>query len=303
LSATYNAAGGNLPTKLVAKVPFASHSDMLARMSIYENEVRFYRDVLPLVDIKAPALFAYDSDPETGYSIVVLEDLRERGVVFTNARIETTYEWALDVVRALARLHAKWWDKRAPFPWLSPGRHDDGGSPYEKSQRTPEAWAENMARPRGIPVPRRFRDLDEVGRGLDRMKEIDRGSPSCLLHGDAHVGNLYVDVDGRAGFLDWQTVRRGGWAHDINYFIVSALDIEDRRLWEQDLLRAYLAELGKVAPAFEAAWDHYRVYDYYGFFFWTVNPPSMQPEDLNQITSMRFAIAALDHETPALLGL
>src|SRR3546814_3132016 len=45
---------------------------------------------------------------------------------------------------------------------------------------------------------------------------------------DAHVGNLYFDADGRAGYLDWQTVMRGCWAHDVAEFLGSALDAEMR---------------------------------------------------------------------------
>jgi hypothetical protein len=45
------------------------------------------------------------------------------------------------------------------------------------------------------------------------------------------------------GFVDWQTVAVGPWVHDVNYFLVSALDVPDRRVHDRDLLGHYLKAL------------------------------------------------------------
>ena len=53
--------------------------------------------------------------------------------------------------------------------------------------------------------------------------------PQTLLHGDPHIGNTYMLPNGELGFLDWQVVRQGCWAHDVGYFLQSALTTPDRR--------------------------------------------------------------------------
>ena len=77
------------------------------------------------------------------------------------------------------------------------------------------------------------------------------------MHGDEHLGNFYLEKDGRAGFLDWQ-VRKEPWCVSFAYFTVLALDILDRRAWEKDLLKTYLTALrghGIAPPNFADAAD------------------------------------------------
>jgi hypothetical protein len=53
------------------------------------------------------------------------------------------------------------------------------------------------------------------------------------------------------GFVDWRTVSLGAWAHAVNDFPVSALDVPDRRAHERDPLGQYLkalASFGVSAP-------------------------------------------------------
>jgi aminoglycoside phosphotransferase (APT) family kinase protein len=121
---------------------------------------------------------------------------------------------------------------------------------------------------------------------------------------DPHLGNWYLDRDGRPGLLDWQSVRKGPWAHDFNYCVVSSVDMLDRRAWEQDLLRHYLDALrwrSISPPAFEEAWLAYRQQTVYGLYYWLVNPIEFQVEVNNCAVASRFAFAAIDHGTFDLL--
>src|SRR5262249_54559373 len=122
----------------------------------------------------------------------------------------------------------------------------------------------------------------------------------CVVHGDAHIGNAYVERNGAVGFVDWQTVALGHWAHDVNYFLVSALDVPDRRGHERDLLGYYLkalATFGVSVPGFEECWNTYRRATVYGFLCWLCNPDIWQPAEVNTATFARFGMAMLDHET------
>jgi hypothetical protein len=74
--------------------------------------------------------------------------------------------------------------------------------------------------------------------------EFDREVPT-LTHGDTHPGNLYVGRDGTPGFLDAQP-RRSPWYHDVSYHMICALDIPDRRRWENLLLTRYLERLASL---------------------------------------------------------
>jgi hypothetical protein len=122
---------------------------------------------------------------------------------------------------------------------------------------------------------------------------------------------MYIDANGAPGLLDWQCVRRGHWAHDVNYGLVSVLDIEDRRNWERDLLQRYLDTLQRQldalgrdarAPTFDEAWLSYRQQNIYGLFFWITNTEEQQPRENNLALALRYAMATLDHDTLQLLS-
>src|SRR3546814_9190384 len=99
------------------------------------------------------------------------------------------------------------------------------------------------------------------------MRISDWSSDVCssdltLLHGDTHLGNIYLLPDGRAGLLDWQLVVRGHHMHDVNYIVTTALSIGDRRNHERDLLAYYLDRLKAhgvaAAPDLEESWTEYK---------------------------------------------
>src|SRR5438067_1508360 len=69
------------------------------------------------------------------------------------------------------------------------------------------------------------------------LAAIDADKRICLVHGDFHAGNVYVDGS-RPGLIDWQVAHVGHWATDIAYHIAAVLDIDDRRKHERDLLDA-----------------------------------------------------------------
>jgi hypothetical protein len=110
------------------------------------------------------------------------------------------------------------------------------------------------------------------------------------------------------GFYDWQLVRLGNWAHDVGYFLVSSLDIADRRRHERELLQGYLEALGAnggAPPSFQAAWESYRSTPAFGLCTWlhTFAVASFQPDTVCLPTIARFAAAYEDLQTRAAPGL
>jgi hypothetical protein len=305
----YNAAGqaARLPPTLIVKGGFAAHREMMAE--IYELEARFYRELAPQLELRLPRCFYSGTDPIRHQAIVVLEDLDARHATFCRVPSPLTYEQARAQLRALASLHARWWDSGSldvtgELGWLlrlDPLPEGEAGR-YQRGQLVPDVYARYMALPRGAAVSHYFHDRDRMLRAMERLRVIDRQGPVCVLHGDAHLGNLYFDADGAAGVLDWQAVRQGPWHHDVAYFLGSALDVLDRRAWEESLLEFYLDELrrrGVAAPDFEDAWAGYCSQMVYGLYYWLVNPVEFQAEINNCAVAPRFAQAIIDHGTAA----
>jgi aminoglycoside/choline kinase family phosphotransferase len=144
-----------------------------------------------------------------------------------------------------------------------------------------------------------MRDRVAVERALEAMFETDEQLQWTFVHGDPHLGNTFVEPDGRPGFVDWQGVARGPYIWDVTYFLTGALDTEVRRVNEQDLLRDYLGRLaasGVDAPSFNDAWLAHRRHMMHGYLS-ILTPDQMQPDSFATIMGGRFARAADDLET------
>jgi aminoglycoside phosphotransferase (APT) family kinase protein len=160
-----------------------------------------------------------------------------------------------------------------------------------------------MRQPRGAAVSVRLHDRDWMAGALEKLEQYHKQFPACLIHGDTHLGNLYLEADGTPGFFDAQ-VCRGPWQMEVNYHLIVACDIADRRTWEGPLIARYLEQLkqnGVAAPNFEEAWETYRRETAYGYFIFVINESIFQSESVNTAEAARFGAAALDHGTIGLL--
>jgi Phosphotransferase enzyme family len=292
-----------LPDRMCVKGGFGAHREYLGGMGLYSGEVRFYNEIAPLYELTRPASYFGLTQTDPAQGIVALEDLEARGVTFARATRPLGVQLARAGLDTLAALHGQSWEDDRP------GRL--GVEPLLPATTEPllrdflTALPERFAAPRGFAAPVVLHEPDRLRAAFTAYRAEAQQGAVCVVHGDAHIGNAYVEPDGRVGFVDWQTVALGPWVHDVNYFLVSALDVPDRRAHERDLLGHYLkalATFGVPAPGLDEAWSDYRRATVYGFLSWLCNLDLWQPADVNTATYARFGLAMIDHDTYAALG-
>jgi hypothetical protein len=221
------------------------------------------------------------------------------------------YQQVSRFVDAYARMHAKWWgspdlkeDGQFGFLAQTMDHGDRGAGFWVDHCLTPENWQKVLAMPRAAAMPRSLCDREQMQLGLEKLKQILKTGPLCVNHGDEHLGNLFIEADGRPGFLDWQS-KKEAWYLSFSYFLGGAIDIENRRNWEQPLLAYYLERLAAYGvaspPGYEEAWLRYRQSLIWGYFVWFNNPTEFQPEIYDTANTNRFGMAVLDHDSFGLL--
>lgn len=299
------AGSETLPQTVIVKGGFQDHSPMMGPM--YAIEARFYAEIAPLIPMPRPHCYFAGSDPASYQSIVVMEDLRRPDVTFLDALHPQGFEPIARRLQSMAGYHAATWES----PHFAPGerwaditsRFEGFGHVYMQRYLLPEVWDSYMALPRGAAVSSRFHDRDWMVRALATINAIQHAQPRCLIHGDTHLGNLYVLADGTPGFFDAQ-VARTAWHHEVSYHITCAADLADRGVWERDLLHIYLdalAAAGGPRVDREEAWLNYRQSLVWGLFIFLINQTQFQTEAINTAYAARFGAAALDHDLRALL--
>lgn len=294
-----------IPPTVILKGGFEPHSRGMDFM--YLNEVRFYRDVQPLLDLQTPACYFADTDPDGWQSLIIMEDLRARGVRFLNALQPSGYDEVERRLISLAQYHAKTWDSLdlAPggrFDWLA-DRMPSIGAMIERDLE-PTRWRHFVVSPRGAAVSIRFHDHAWMRDALARLTTLSATLPACVIHGDTHPGNLYIDHDGTPGYFD-SLPGRAPWEVEVSYHITCALDLADRRRWEEPLVRRYLDELachGIAVPDLADALRRCAMFLAYGYFIFMVNESFFQTEATNTAYTARFSAAMLDHDTIGLLA-
>lgn len=296
----YDKAGPSGPPSLWVKGGFDPKG--ASQGNAFSNEVRFYRDLAPLLDISLPDSFYGAIDKATNNGVVVLEDLLLRGARFGRATEPLAPDMAARVLTIQARLHARFWGGRdtAHLDWLVPGGAIAGAGVVDQYFGL---WDNARKLPRFAFLTAEQADRPRMQAALNRLIDHLRDHPLCVLHGDSQGGNLFF-IDDAPGYLDWQHSMIGHWAFDLAGFMMTSLTVEDRRHNERALLQHYLSELtdaGVVAPSFDAAWDDYARYAMWAFM-WVMCPVEAHPEAVCSANSERVCAAISDLETLAKLG-
>lgn len=298
----YDAAGEayGLPPSLWLKCGLDTQIPEQASHSAIEAQ--FFRDLAPRLPINLPRPYATALAPDLSSGIVLYEDLNRRPVTFGNQNQPFDHAQMLAVLDQLAALHAAFWrdPQLAALGWLQPGGviHSN-----QVTDRFIDFWDYAAARPRFAEVPESLRAKERIRAATHALLAADMADPICVVHGDPHQGNMFLDPDGRPGLLDWATIMHGHWAWDVAYAMIGAQSVEQRRAREGEQLAHYLARLrahGVDAPALDDAWRDYARHALWIFLF-ALCPAELQAEDLCTISAQRACAAILDHDTLGLI--
>lgn len=272
--------------------------DSAGFVSLGQMEARFYSEVAPHLAVNVPPCVHTGIDADTGHGLILMEDLVAGGSTFLTARSPYSVDQAAATLEQLARLHTA--DRSAitaDTAWLAPRL--GGYLDYVTEERLQAQLDDGRADGLDAAVRRAGR----LRAGLGALAEHSAAHADCLVHGDAHAGNLYLDPAGVPGLIDWQVVQWGAWELDVAYHLGAVLDVEDRRAHERALLRHYLAAVrahGGDAPAEADAWAAYRRALVYGYFMWGITQRVERPILVTFV--QRLGTAVQDHASLDLLG-
>ncbi|MEV5651128.1 aminoglycoside phosphotransferase [Nocardia sp. NPDC052254] len=300
---TYHHGSG--PGRVFLKAEGA-HREVHSRNGNLFNEPLLFASGVPLEVEHARVHAAVIDRPRLDY-VLVMEDVTGRGGDPRDATRPLTVPQAAGAVRALARLHSRYWQfdptTTRGLDWVNTWAPTAG---FQAGLRTyvPTGLARGADR---LPDAVSGHDGDAIVDLWARYVAVLHRDPVTLLHADAHIGNLYVLPDDEVGFLDWQVVRRGAWSQDVGYFLMGALTVGDRREHETALLATYLDALEVPAgtrPTWDDAWLHYRACAAYGSAIWlsTLGTDGYQPREVSLVLAQRYGTAFADLGTESALA-
>jgi phosphotransferase family enzyme len=228
-------------------------------------EARFYRELATEVPVLVPKVWFADTDEDSRY-VMVLEDLTANDCWFPTPQDDDIAARGLDIVEQLAALHAHYWesprfDDQRDLGWLARKGTGGGGGGANFIRMAVDQLGDQF--------DESFHCIAELY--LTRADDIARlwnSGPRTLVHGDPHLGNLFVDGrTDRTGFLDWAVLGRSPGLRDVAYVLCNSIPAEVRAAHEHAWIERYcklLADAG-VVLAVDDAWQQYRLFALYSW--------------------------------------
>ncbi len=283
-----------LPAELCIKGYFTDCSDTaLQSRAAGEPEANFYGELAGGLGVRTLPCFYAEVDPVTHHGVVITEDVAAQGAVFLDALSPYSVDEAALSLEQFAILHGRMWaSAELSKSWLDPRLEHTFRARGLKEIRG------NFDGVIGAGVPEEVKDAERLVEMVRRLAaSLPAAEPRCLLHGDAHVGNIFLDGAARPSLLDWQLVQRGPWFVDVGYHIGCAVGVEERRQSERDLLAHYLDRLkaeGGQSPSWDEAWRSIAIGMVYGFFLWAITLKVRPPVTTAMLERLGAAVA--DHD-------
>ena len=229
------------------------------------RETLFYRHLADDVPMRVPRPYVARLDERDGSFVLLLEDLGPTDCTLADPTTGLEVDQVAAAMDDYAELHVRFAEDRVraeQVPWLEPMNENSdmgiwmlqfGLDHHRDKLRDPYAEMAQLY-------------IDQ----RPALDEIWLRGPTTVLQGDSHIGNLFLDPEGReggrVGFLDWGLIQLGTPMRDVGYFITMALSPENRRAHEQALIQRYLdarAALGAETWPFDEAWLLHRVHAAY----------------------------------------
>jgi hypothetical protein len=290
------AARAGAPDTLFCKLPprDPAHRARIGAGGMGAREVHVYDEVAPSLSMRVPAC-SYAAAGADGSFLMLLEDLEARGAAISDGSWAVPGRFVPAALAELAELHVRYEDPArlsSVAPWATSPR---GKTPEFVTQtlRHVIAHCRDQLSDAYLSVAALYADH---GGAIEALWEA---GPQTLIHGDAHIGNLFLDGE-RVGFLDWGMAKIGTPLRDVSFFLAMGVESSDRRRDERDWIQHYLGvrrALGGSAIAFEDAWRAHRVHAAYTVIasFLSLVPP-YNTEARRTFTSnfRQRAMAALD---------
>jgi HAD superfamily hydrolase (TIGR01509 family) len=210
-----------------------SLSDMANRLQLYQREYYLYENLSTVLPLKIPKYISVLKD-ENGYKKgIVLENMLVRNGFKLNLNLNTeNIDISLKIIDAMARMHAKFWDKniKAKYPDLKT-TDDPIFRPFlqefidSRMETFKEKWKNTLS----------VQDMaayESMKTQFSNVQHRLSDKNTTLLHGDIKSPNIFYDRKNgdEPYFLDWQHCCIGKGVQDLAFFIIESFDMLHMKL-------------------------------------------------------------------------
>jgi Phosphotransferase enzyme family len=269
--------------------------DARASASAGIAEALFYRDIVARTGVRTltPVVAAVAEDFSD--AVLITEDVAHAGATFLDSLSDYSPSQVDESLGQFAQLHASTWDDPdlEATAWLAPRL-----TSVMRVRGLPEIRG-NFDGPIGAGVPKEAAKPEVLMEALAAVPALAAElGPRSVITGDAHVGNVFIDAEGRVNLVDWQVCQLGNWFLDVGYHLGCTLGVEERREHHDRLVDSYLEQLAARGREVELSSDQLRLGLacglVYGFFLWAITLKVAPPITTAMLERLGTAVADYD---------
>ena len=218
---------------------------LMHRFGLYRAEVEFYRQLSADAGIPTPRFYYADIDTQSGYFVLVMEDMKDSRPGDPLRPTVPDVEVAVDHI---AGFHARWWKhpRLRELDWLV---YPEGPAFEARAAGLKLAFSGSVDAVRqrlGSQFPEVLSEAcDCILAGWPAFVASRIPAAPTLVHRDFHAQQLFFPSErgGRFAVYDWQTVTIGCGGDDISRIIAMGLRSADRAAHEHRLIDRYYTGL------------------------------------------------------------
>ena len=303
--------GSDLPTDFFIKVPPKEKGSRAAVLKFggFQREIMFYRHFAPVLPVRSPRPYATQFEINTGAGILILEDCsRMKSFRFNQA--PPLKKELQQIVRALAKLHAHFWNQtETVFGYSRSFSSNNNANDRCPTEIVDREWPESYL---ATHLPCNMTKLAvRLSQEVSYLKcHACVSKHKTLVHRDFHLQNVLYDPNAKEDsvvIVDWDSFGVGCGAHDLAY-MASLLPTNYRRSNEDVLLATYHDDLRSHGVTDYGADEFYADYR-----LGALLAPALQPiltqlmRDTADSRSLLLTLSTrqfqliLDHQSDALL--
>ena len=276
---TYEGADQPAPQSVIIKFPAEDKTAraLAGAQGAYYNEVMFYRHLAERTAMRTPTIYANEISEDRQSFITVMEDMAPAAP--GSQLIGATPEQTRIALREAAKLAVAFYgdDSLGEYDHVTSQARTDGGALAQDF--LVQSWPTFQERfGHGINADCLAFAERYVGQHMHFATRFK--GPKTLVHGDFRSENILFNGT-EACVVDWQTTMESSPLADAAYFLGGSVETEDRRQWEESLVREYsenLAELG-VKLDFDACWAQYREQTMHGLMITILGASFSSPDE------------------------
>lgn len=208
-------------------------SIMAKQLGLYERENYFYDAISKYINIKTPQFYGLIKDDELNTIGILMENLNKTGNYKLNLDLNNEdIDISLQVITALAKLHAKYWNKdiNKAFPEIK--KHNDPLFNPKWCNFINGNWDCFVKNWKNIMNEKQLTIIENIKNNFQNIQNNLSSNNLTLIHGDVKSPNIFYNVDDglKPVFLDWQYVAIGKGIQDVIFFLIESFNLDKIKL-------------------------------------------------------------------------